>query len=894
MFAALTDSADLIATEARELTGDAQATGEKTFGRQNEVHAVARLLAHKKSVVLVGPPGVGKTAVIQKLLSYLAEGRLPELAGARMYEVSTTLLCSDTRYTGMQETRIRAVLAHATALRIHYVPDVWNLPSAGSYDTKPRGIYDLMRPGIESGSLLIVGECTPGRWDKLCHSNPELARDFVQVRIEEPAEGETRDLMARAAGKLGFPFERAAIDRAYTLTKKFQPSSSFPGKGVELLRRAAELAVSVQPGVPARTEPIDPSFVEAVFSAATGLPMHMISSSVRVTYDEMHAFLSEHVLGQEQAVAAVADLLALYKTGLKDPDRPAGVLLFVGPTGVGKTELAKATTEFLFGKADRMLRVDMSEYKDYHSFEKLIGDPKHQKAGILTDHVRKHPFSVVLLDEFEKGHANLADLFLQVFDDGRLTDAMGDTVDFRHTIIILTSNVGSKVRDLTSSIGFGDKRPGEAPDAGLGRDVRRALEAAYRPEFLNRIGRILVFRALSRQDMRRIAQRELGKVYGREGLLEREILLEVDDGVLDLLLDRGFDPQYGARPLKRALEELVVLPLARTLLEAPEVRYQLLRIARRGDRLQLTFEATETSRKLANLERRQRVEVDDGHAIKLSLADVRARLRETARRLAHLEQTTQVATRRRELAELEVKAQTPAFWEAAFGAGGEVYRRHQIAIDLRRADDLRERHELLDKLVDASFAEGEDVVADELIATFARLDRDLARAERELVSFDDRDRGDAWIRIRGVGAKEGAAEWAKQLATMYARWAAAHDYEADVIDTAGAVDVLVKGAYAFGYLKAETGGHRLLAKRDAGRESRPETMLARVTVRPLAVHAAERDGNAAGGDDAAPFRTYDFLSSRGVHDRRTGHVDGDVRKVLEGRLEGFLDAAFGE
>jgi len=882
---------DLIANEARELTGDARATGEKTFGRQNEVHAVARLLAHRKSVVLVGPPGVGKTAVIQKLLSYLAEGRLPELAGARMYEISTTLLCSDTRYTGMQETRIRSVLAHATPLRIHYVTDVWNLPSAGSYDTKPRGIYDLMRPGIESGSLVIVGECTPGRWDKLCRIDPELARDFVQVRIDEPSDAETRDLMARAAGKLGFPFERAAIDRAFSLSKKFLPSSSFPGKGVELLRRAAELAVSVQPGMPARTEAIDASFVESVFSDASGLPMHMISPSVRVTYDEMHAFLSEHVLGQEQAVAAVADLLALYKTGLKDPDRPAGVLLFVGPTGVGKTELAKATTEFLFGKSDRMLRVDMSEYKDYHSFEKLIGDPKHAKTGILTDHVRKHPFSVVLLDEFEKGHANIADLFLQVFDDGRLTDATGDTVDFRHTIIILTSNVGSKQRDLTSSIGFGDKRPGEDP--GLGREVKKALEAAYRPEFLNRISRILVFRALSRQDMRRIAQRELGKVYKREGVLEREILLEVDDGVLDLLLDRGFDPHYGARPLKRALEDLVVLPLARALLEAPDVRFQLLRIARRGERLQLSFEPTETSRKLANLEQRQRVEVGDGKAVKLSLADVRGRLVETGRRLAHLEQTTQVATRRRELAELEAKAQTPGFWEAAFGQGGEIYRRHQIAIDLQRADDLRARLELLHKLVDASFAEGEDVVAGELIATFARLDRDLARAERELVSFDDQDRGDAWIRIRGVGAKDGAADWAKQLATMYARWAGKHDYEAEVIDTAGAVDVLVKGAYAYGYLKAEAGGHRLLAKRDAARESRGDTLLARVTVRPLAVREAERDGLPSGGDDEAPFRTYDFLSSRGVHDRKTGHADGDVRKVLDGHLEEFLDASFG-
>ncbi|MEO8551627.1 MAG: AAA family ATPase, partial [Kofleriaceae bacterium] len=888
----MTDISDLIGSDARELTGDARATGDKTFGRQDEVHALARLLANKKSVVLVGPHGVGKTAVIQKLLSYLTEGRLPELAGARVYEVSTTLLCSDTRYTGMQESRIRALLAFATPLRIHYVSDVWNLPSAGSYDTKPRGIYDLMRPGIEGGSLVVVGECTPGRWDKLCRDNPELVRDFVQILVAEPTEAETRDLMARVVSKAGFAFDRPAVDRAYSLAKKFLPSLSFPGKGVELLRRAAEVAASPQQGTPVRTAPIDASFVEAVFGEATGLPMHMISATVRMTYDDMHAFLADRVLGQDEAVAAVADLLALYKTGLKDPDRPAGVLLFVGPTGVGKTELAKATTEFLFGKSDRMLRIDMSEYKDYHSFEKLIGDPKHEKAGVLTDHVRKHPFSVVLLDEFEKGHANLADLFLQVFDDGRLTDATGDTVDFRHAIIILTSNVGSKLRDLTSSMGFGDRRPGDMPqDRELGRDVRRALEATYRPEFLNRIDRILVFHALNRKDMRRIAQRELGKVYGREGLLDRDLLLEVDEGVLDLLLDRGFDPHYGARPLKRAIEELVVLPLARALLETPVVRFQLLRTARRGDRLELTFEDTDVSRKLVNLERRLRVDDGDGHVVKLSLAEVRGRLAETAGRLAHLEATTQVAARRRELAELEVKAQTPGAWGAAFGKGGEVYRRHQIAIDLRRADDLRERLELLHKLVEAILDEGEDVVADELIATFARLDRDLVRAERELVSFDDRDRGDAWIRLRGAGAKDGAADWAKQLATMYARWAEAHEYEAEVVETAGSIDVLVKGTYAFGYLKAEAGGHRLLANRGAGRDRRAETLLARVEVRPLLERNTPGSAREVGGDDEAPVRTYDLLSSRGVRDRRTGHVEGDVRKVLEGRLEGFLDAA---
>ncbi len=704
---------DIVAQDGRELSADPSAAGEKTFGRKDEVQALARTLASGRSVVLVGPSGVGKTAVVQKLLSYLRDGRLPELASTKIYEISTVGLCADTRFTGQQEGRIRSLLAHASRKRIHYVPDVWNLPYAGSYSTNPRGIYDLMRPGIEQGKLVIFGEVTPGRWDKLAREHPILLRDFVAVAVPEPTEEETRELLMRVAADLSPAFEKQAIDRVFSLAKKFIPTQSFPGKGVELLRRVAQEArvpdMTHGPvALPARTAPedrgasgpripggvggkapdrIDASFVEEVFAKHTSLPMHMLSPTVRMTYEEMHRFLAERVLGQKEAVSAVADSLALYKTGLNDPDRPAGVLLFVGPTGVGKTELAKATAEFLFG-ALKMLRVDVSEYKDFHSFEKLIGDPKQNKTGILTDYVRKNPFSVVLLDEFEKGHANLADLMLQVFDDGRLTDAFGDTVDFRHTIIILTSNVGANMRELGSSIGFsGFARDGGPKD--IVRDVRRTLEHAYRPEFLNRIDKILVFEPLEKGDMRRIAQRELGKVYRREGLLDRDLLLEVDEGVIDLLLDRGFDPKYGARPLKRAMEELLVLPLARAVLGASAQRYQLLRVARKGDGVALSFEDTDTSRKLQSLERRTRATDGEGQVVRKSLAEVKTELRAIYDRLARLEEKADVVAMRKELEAMEEKTKSPAFWDEAFGKGGDVYRRHRLTVELRRLEDLQ-------------------------------------------------------------------------------------------------------------------------------------------------------------------------------------------------------------
>ena len=878
---------DVLEREGKNLTGDKSALLPKTYGRVEEVEALARALAGRKSSVLIGPHGVGKTAVVKKLLHYLREQRLGVLAGASVFEISTAGLCSGTRYTGQQEEKIASLLRHASPDRLVYVPDLWNITQAGSYEGNPRGVYDLMRPGIESESLVLFGEMSAGRWDKLCREYPTLERDFATIAVAPTSEEETRDILLRTAADLGsnVMFEKAAIERVYSLTKKFMPTQSFPGKGVELLRRLAHTARSANGE--RRARPIDEEFVEVELAKQTGLPMHMISPRVTVSYEDMRVFLTERVLGQSEAVAAVADVLALYKTGLSNPDQPAGVLLFVGPTGVGKTELAKATAEFLFGSRDRIFRIDLSEYKDFHSFEKLIGNPRDDTTGLLTDHVRQNPFTVILLDEFEKGHANLADLFLQVFDDGRLTDAQGETVGFHHALIILTSNVGSDVASLESSIGFA----GESRASGkrIEQAARRALESHYKPEFLNRIDRILVMQTLKRDDLRRIARRELGKVYKREGLIDRDLLLEIDDGVIDLLLDKGTDPKYGARPLKRAIEELLVVPLARSLLSQDWRRFQLLRIARSGESVELTFEDTDVSRRLENLERRMRVGDGEGKTRHLSLVDVRRGIGEVYDRLQNLERVARLDDMKAELAAIQEQESTPAFWEDAFGHAGVLVRQHRLTVEIRRLDDLRGQADLVRELSEASFQEGDDSVAPDLTNAYARLMAKLLRAEREIIHFSPSDQGDAVLTVAPSGGRDGASEWASTLADMYATWAKERGYETEQSEDAGVHLVRVTGAYAVGYLRGERGSHRLILPPAAKDDRRGETFLARVDVRPLE-HGAAPDSHPRLKSDEPPIRTYDLWRSRGVRDRRTGHAEGDVRRVLDGKLDGFLDA----
>ena len=295
----------------------------------------------------------------------------------------------------------------------------------------------------------------------------------------------------------------------------------------------------------------------------TGMPQQVLDDRERVDLAELRRFFSTRVIGQDEAVDAVVDRVAMLKAGLTDSTKPVAVFLFAGPTGTGKTELAKTLAEFLFGSPDRLIRLDMSEFQSVESMRKIVGDPdRPDESNALTDRVRKQPFSVVLLDEFEKAHGHAWDLFLQVFDDGRLTDAKGHTVDFRHCIIILTSNLGSTIRHDTGSGFVAHVAAALSPQI-----VTKAIHQSFRPEFVNRIDRIIVFRPLSREHMRSIVTKELSHVLQRRGLRHREWAVEWEASALEFLLDKGFSPTMGARPLKRAIDQHLLAPLAATLVE---------------------------------------------------------------------------------------------------------------------------------------------------------------------------------------------------------------------------------------------------------------------------------------------------------------------------------------
>jgi ATP-dependent Clp protease ATP-binding subunit ClpC len=532
-----------------------------------------------RSLLVSGEPLVGKTSFLQLLAQRLAADDWS------VFEASGADLQADQVYIGQLEGRIRQVveeLAKGHKL-IWYIPDIVQVAMSGRHSGQSATMLDQIMPAIAAGRLIVWCEATAKGTARLVQLKPSLRGLFETVTLEPLPPAATlllvRDVIAELDSWENIQFDPDCAKVALDTASQYLGTSGLPGSALFLLKLTAMRAE--QSG-----EAISAHRVLETLSQFSGLPVSILDTKGQLDLKSIRDFFTARVIGQDEAVEAMIGRIAMLKAGLNDPNKPIGVFLFAGPTGTGKTELAKAVSEFLFGSVERMIRLDMSEFQTHEAVSKILGQSSASaiEADSLISRVRKQPFSVVLLDEFEKSHSNIWDLFLQAFDEGRLTDAMGQVADLRHCLIILTSNLGATAH---RSIGLGF-----APQADeFSKDqVLRAISLTYRPEFRNRLDKIIVFQPLTRDLMRGILKKELAALLERRGLKDRAWAIEWESSALEFLLEKGFSPEMGARPLKRAIDQYLVAPLAAIIVEKrfPEGE-QFLFVRSDGEGIQAEF-----------------------------------------------------------------------------------------------------------------------------------------------------------------------------------------------------------------------------------------------------------------------------------------------------------------
>jgi len=578
----------------RDLT-DLAAKGrlKPIVGRKKELLEGIRTLLRKEknNPLLIGEAGVGKTAIVEGLAQRIVSRNIePRLWGKRIVEIKLASVVAGTTLRGEFEERLLGVLDEAKAHPevILFLDEVHTMVGAG---TAAGGLNaaDILKPVLGRGEIKVIGATTIEEYRHYIEKDSALERRFQPIMVEEPTPAETLEILQGIKGDYerhhGVSIPPETLMAAVDLSVRYLPYRRLPDKAIDVLDRACAAV-----RVPAVSYHGDPEYPEEgtdepgdlrkvrkpqvavtaetlaeVVAGETGIPVGRITQEEGQRLLRLADRLKERVIGQDEAVEKVAQAIKRARAGLKGPRRPVGVFLFLGPTGVGKTELARAMAEDLFGSEDHMIRLDMSEYMEKHGVARLIGAPPgyvgHEEGGQLTEKLRRRPYSLVLLDEMEKAHPEVFDSFLQLFDDGRLTDGQGRMVDARNSIFVMTSNIGTELY-YKEPIGFVD------PDSENGRDIKKEIETklrgTFRPEFLNRIDEVISFRPLKMEDMKSVVLKMLEPLSAQ--LDQKGIFLTVKDEALELLVQKGYEPLYGARALERIIRQLVETPLSEKIL----------------------------------------------------------------------------------------------------------------------------------------------------------------------------------------------------------------------------------------------------------------------------------------------------------------------------------------
>jgi ATP-dependent Clp protease ATP-binding subunit ClpA/protein subunit release factor B len=803
------------------------------YGRDHEIDNVLRTLAAPGNLYpyLVGGPRGGKTAIAHHAVNRIVRGECPAaLLGRRVFELTPSRLINALGGTGNWHNAINAFFVRLVESgAVLFLRDFHSALGMGTGNGDGPDLSSVLTDLVQGMHPYMLFEGSTRGSEQLFTECPTLKSLMASIQIHGIARQNVGPILKCAIEDLEIMHEVAitqeAQDEVLELATRFQVNELLPGSALDMLKDV--LATSIEAG-----SPVTRAIVLKRFKQRSGLPDFLVSDDAAYDEPATRDALAQRVYGQDAAVEAVLRMIALVRARLSNPLRPMGVFLFLGPTGVGKTELVKALARFLYGESERIVRFNMADYAYPYAVFLLFGNPngdtETQRQGLLSTRLAPQPFSVLLLDEFEKADMTIYQRFLQLFDEGVLINGQGEEINLRNTIIVMTSNLGAQL--VNKQIGFRLQDALEEAEQA----VMRESESYFRPEFINRLDAVCFFKPLSRQVIRQIAKREINDVIAREGIRRLNLSISVDDAVIDLMVERGFDLRFGARYLKRQIERSLTYPLARQIARKRiEAGGAVRLIVREGEIAVTLVETRETEDTPA--------QSTDNPQRLLSAKDLRAQLDALKPRIERLMSQHDIPALKQRVAQMMDRVGEPDFWRDSRAAAQQIEAMNGLAQRVDHAENIDRLYEQCALALGQSSPErnrskGINSALMDANRALAALNKELPLTELLLCLRSEADQGSAFVTIRTIGGGL-AHEWVTDLARMYSAWARTRDFAVTVVNESAAegglqqVTLGISGYAAFALLKGETGAHRLV-RPVPGKASDRVTIWAQIDVLP--------------------------------------------------------------